>query len=92
MNYANPDRIPSMKLRGATAVAARLLAHKEAAYLPRRLTGIIRDLPLEATLDDLEPRPQDRAGLDFFFDMHGFGNILRQQARRVATGAQTMQS
>jgi 5'-3' exonuclease len=85
--YANLDRIPLMKLRGAAAVAARLLAHKEAAYLARRLTGIICDLPLEATLDDLKPRPPDSAGLDFFFDTHGFGNILRQQARRIAAGA-----
>jgi DNA polymerase I len=85
--YANLDRIPLMKLRGAAAIAARLFAHKEAAYLARRLTGIICDLPLEATLDDLKPRAQDSAGLGFFFDTHGFGNILRQQARRIAAGA-----
>jgi DNA polymerase I len=78
--YANLDRIPSMKLRGAAAVAARLLA--------RRLTGIVCDIPLEATLDDLKPRQPDTAGLEFFFDTHGFGNILRQQARRIAAGAQ----
>jgi 5'-3' exonuclease len=85
--YANLDRIPSMKLRGAAAVAARLLAHKEAAYLARRLTGIICDLPLETTLDDLKPRPPDSGRLDCFFDTHGFGNILRQQARRIAAAA-----
>ena len=85
--YANLDRIPSMKLRGAAALAARLLAHKEAAYLARRLTGIVCDIPLEATLDDLKRRRQDRAGLDFFFDRHGFGAILRQQVRRIAAGA-----
>ena len=84
--YANLDRIPLMKLRGAAAVAARLLAHKEAAYLARRLTGIVCDLPLEATLDDLKLRAPDSAGLSRFFDTHGFGNILRQQARRIAAG------
>jgi DNA polymerase-1 len=85
--YANLDRIPSMKLRGAAAIAARLLAHKDAAYLARRLTGIVCDIPLEATLDDLKPRQPDGAGLNFFFDTHGFGSILRQQARRIAAGA-----
>jgi hypothetical protein len=50
------------------------------------LTGIVCDMPLEATLDDLKPRPPDGAGLDFFFDAHGFGSILRQQARRIAAG------
>jgi DNA polymerase I len=85
--YANLERIPLLKLRGAATIAARLLEHKDAAYLARRLTGIVCDMPLEATLDDLRPRRPDGAGLDFFFDTHGFGNILRQQARRIAAGA-----
>jgi len=82
--YANLGKVPALKLRGAAAVAARLLAHKESAYLARRLTGIVCDIPLKATLDDLKPRPPDRARLESFFDAHGFGNILRQQARRIA--------
>jgi DNA polymerase I len=86
--YANLERVPAMKLRGAAAVAARLVAHKETAYLARRLTGIVCDMPLECTLDGLRPRPHDATALEAFFDRHGFGNILRQQARRIA-GAQT---
>ena len=86
--YANLERVPAMKLRGAAAVAARLLAHKEAAYLARRLTGIVCDIPLEFTLEGLRPRRPDAAGLTAFFDAHGFGNILRQQALRIA-GAHT---
>jgi DNA polymerase-1 len=82
--YANLHRVPLMKLRGAAAVAAKLLAHKESAYLARRLTGIVCDMPIDATLDDLKPRPQDSRGLAYFFDTHGFGNILRQQVRRIA--------
>jgi 5'-3' exonuclease len=86
--YANLERVPAMKLRGAAAVAARLLAHKEAAYLARRLTGIVCDIPLEFTLEGLRPRRPDAAGLTAFFNAHGFGNILRQQALRIA-GAHT---
>ena len=82
--YANLERVPTLKLRGAATVAARLLANKEAAYLARRLTGIVCDMPLEATLDDLKPRPPDAARLESFFDIHGFGSILRRQARRIA--------
>jgi 5'-3' exonuclease len=88
--YANLDRISLMKLRGAATVAARLLAHKEAAYLARRLTGIVCDLPIEVTLDQLKPHAPDLARLDAFFDLHGFGNILRQQARRIAGGRATL--
>jgi 5'-3' exonuclease len=82
--YENLHRIPLLKLRGASAVAAKLLEHKEAAYLARRLTGIVCDMPLDASLDDLRRRPHDSGKLGFFFDQHGFGNILRQQARRIA--------
>ena len=81
--YANIDRVPSLKLRGAAAIAHRLRAHKETAYLARRLTGIVCDMPLAATLDDLRPRPQDSAGLEAFFDAQGFGSILRTQSRRI---------
>jgi DNA polymerase-1 len=87
--YANLHRVPLLKLRGAAGVAARLLAHKEAAYLARRLTGIVCDLPIAASLEDLRPRPQNDALLAAFFDVHGFGSILRQQARRIA-GAATL--
>ena len=82
--YDNLHRVPELKLRGAAGVAAKLLAHKEAAYLARRLTRIVCDMPLDATLDDLKIKSQDSDKLSRFFDTHGFGNILRQQARRIA--------
>jgi 5'-3' exonuclease len=85
--YANIDRVPTLKMRGAAAVAGRLRAHKEAAYLARQLTGIVCDMPLDATLDDLKPRPPNSVRLDSFFDSHGFGSILRQQSRRIAGAA-----
>jgi hypothetical protein len=47
------------------------------------LTGIVCNIPLEFTLDELKPRPPDAARLEAFFDTHGFGNILRQQVRRI---------
>ena len=88
--YANLEKVAVMKLRGAAAVAARLLAHKEAAYLARRLTGIVCDIPLEFSLDQLTRRPPDTGGLERFFDTHGFGNILRQQSRRIALALATL--
>ena len=44
--YANLERVAALKLRGAGGIAAKLLAHKDAAYLARRLTGIVCDIPL----------------------------------------------
>ena len=87
--YENLHRVSALKLRGGAAIAARLLEHKDAAYLARRLTRIVCDLPLDATLDDLTIRPPDARGLESFFDTHGFGNILRQQARRIAAMVST---
>jgi len=82
--YANLEHLPGMKLRGAATLAAKLVAHKETAYLARRLTGIVCDIPLECSLDELKPRAPDAVRLEAFFDTHGFGNLLRQQARRIA--------
>ncbi len=82
--YENLDRVPALKLRGAAAVAARLRQHKETAYLARRLTEIVCDLPLSATPDDLRPAPPDLGRLEEFFDAHGFGPVLRRQAARIA--------
>ncbi len=89
--YANLERVAAMKLRGAAAVAAKLRLHKDAAYLARRLTGIVCDIPLVFTLDELKPRRPDTASLEAFFDTHGFGNILRHQARRIAGARATLE-
>ncbi len=85
--YANIDRVPHLKMRGAAGVAVRLSAHKEDAYLARRLTGIVCDVPIAASLDDLKPRPPDSAALADFFDAHGIGGILRRQAERITQAA-----
>jgi DNA polymerase-1 len=84
--YANLERVATLKLRGAATLAAKLLAHKEAAYRARRLTSIVCDMPLRATPEDLSRGVPDSAALHAFFDTHGFGNILRQQARRILGG------
>jgi DNA polymerase I len=85
--YANLPRVAALKLRGAGGLAAKLLAHRETAYLARQLTRILCDIPLPAQIDDLARRPPDGARLTSFFDEHGFGSILRQQARRIMSTA-----
>jgi 5'-3' exonuclease len=82
--YAGIDKVAQLKIRGAAGIAAKLRAHKEAAYFARRLTGIVCDIPLQASLDDLKPRAPDTAMLERFFDTHGFGRLLRVQAQRIA--------
>ena len=82
--YANLDRVASLGIRGAARLVRTLAAHEANAYLARRLTSIVCDVPLAAGLEDLKPRAPDLAALGDFFDAQGFGGILRRQVERVA--------
>ena len=81
--FENLDAVPKLKFRGAAFVADMLREHRESAFLSRRLTEIARDMPLEATLEDLDRGRPDLAALEAFCDAQGFGRMLRQQARRI---------
>ena len=41
----------------------------------------------DLALAEIAWRRPDSAGLECFFNTHGFGSILRQQARRIAAAA-----
>ena len=87
--YENLDAVAKLKFRGASFVAQSLREHRELAFLSRQLTGIACDMPLAVAHDDLRRRPPDLAAADAFYDAHGFGRMLREQARRVAQAAGT---
>jgi 5'-3' exonuclease len=82
--YDNLDKIPAIPVRGAGKLAAKLVEHREAAFLARRLTEIACDMPLEITHAELRRRPPDVSALTEFFDRHNFGPMLRRQAERLA--------
>ena len=82
--YDNLDQVANIPVRGAGKLAARLLEHREAAFLARRLTEIACDMPLEITHPELARRAPDIPALTDFFDRHNFGPLLRKQAERLA--------
>lgn len=82
--YDNLDAVAGLPIRGAAKLPERLREHREAAFLARRLTGIVCDMPLEVDRDSLRPRTPDRAALETFFDHHNFGPTLRRQSDRIA--------
>jgi 5'-3' exonuclease len=82
--YGGLERVAALKMRGAVALGARLLQHREAAYLARQLTGIACDVPLGATSHSLRRRSPDLAALTRFYDTQGFGPFLRRQGERLA--------
>jgi len=81
--YDNLDIVARLPIRGASKLPEKLLMHRDAAFLARRLTEIVRDAPIEAMREDLRLAQPNRAGLDEFFDRHQFGPMLRRQSERL---------
>jgi DNA polymerase I len=82
--YDNLDAVAALPLRGAAKLPAKLLAHRDTAFLARQLTEIARDMPLDVPREALLRGAPDLAGLTGFFDHHNFGPMLRKQAERLA--------
>jgi DNA polymerase-1 len=82
--YDNLDQVANIPVRGAGKLAAKLVQHREAAYLARRLTEIACDMPLDIAHTELTRRAPDVTALAEFFDRHNFGPMLRRQAERLA--------
>jgi 5'-3' exonuclease len=81
--YARLDEVAGLPLRGARAVAARLAAGREAAFLSRRLATIARDAPVTADLGELKLGGADPERIDPLFDRLGFVR-LRERIPRWA--------
>lgn len=87
--YDNLESVAKLPVRGAAKLPARLLEHREVAFLARRLTEIARDMPLETDREALRLRPPDLAALGAFYDRQNFGPMLRRQGERLAQLART---
>jgi DNA polymerase-1 len=59
--YANLDKIPELPIRGAKTLAAKLLEHRDMAYLSYELATIKLDVALDVHIDDLHMGPVDPA-------------------------------
>ena len=82
--YADLTAVAALKLRGAASLAARLVEHREAVYLARRLTRIACDLRLGVAREGLRRRLPDMTALASLYDQLGFGPFLRRQGERLA--------
>jgi DNA polymerase-1 len=82
--YENIGRVAALGLRGGSALGERLLTHRESAFVARRLTRIVCDMPLGVSARDLQPKVPDLAALSAFYDRLGFGPLLRRQGERLA--------
>ena len=82
--YANLDRVCDVACRGAKTLGGKLEAHRDAALLARKLTGIACDAVFERPAGGLRPRAPDLGALNALFDEVDFGMALRRQAERIA--------
>jgi 5'-3' exonuclease len=85
--YDGLDEVANLPIRGAGKLAARLLEHRDAAYLARQLTLIHCEMPLTAGRLELRRRTPDHPNLHRFCDAQGFGALLRRQAERLTVAA-----
>jgi len=61
--YEKLEQIPSLPIRGAKTLPAKLAEHKALAYLSRQLATIKTDVELALTLDELQPTAPNREKL-----------------------------
>ncbi|MGY2259379.1 DNA polymerase I [Pseudomonas sp. SDO55104_S430] len=88
--YAQLDIVPTLPIRGAKTLPAKLEEHKEMAFLSYALATIKVDVPLDIELDDLQMGPEDQAKLTELYNLLEFKswlNDLQRDAKRVELGA-----
>jgi DNA polymerase-1 len=89
--YANLDKVPGLPIRGAKGLPAKLVEHREMAYLSYQLATIKTDVPLNIEIDSLHPGEPDQAALVELYGQLEFKNwldeLLRQNKALVARAA-----
>lgn len=81
--YERIDEVPWLSIRGAKSLHRKLLDHREAAELARRLTAIDTSVESVLAAPDLTRAETDTAELNQLFDQLSFGGMLRQRCLRV---------
>lgn len=82
--YADLDRIPGLKLRGARTLSDKLRQHRDSVFLARKLTHITCDMQLGVGIEGLRRQLPDAPALGALYDRLGFGPFLRRQSERLA--------
>nr|WP_180202022.1 DNA polymerase I [Pseudomonas sp. SbOxS1]NYU01299.1 DNA polymerase I [Pseudomonas sp. SbOxS1] len=88
--YAQLDIVPTLPIRGAKNLPAKLEEHKEMAFLSYQLATIKVDVPLDIGLDDLQMGPEDPAKLYELYSLLEFKswlNDLDRDAKRLELSA-----
>ena len=90
--YEQLDIVPTLPIRGAKTLPAKLEEHREMAFLSYQLATIKVDVPLDVGLDDLHLREPDReklAELYALLEFKSWLDELQRDAKRVELKAAT---
>jgi len=88
--YAQLDIVPTLPIRGAKTLPAKLEEHKEMAFLSYQLATIKVDVPLDIGLDDLQMGAEDPEKLYELYSLLEFKswlNDLQRDAKRIELSA-----
>lgn len=88
--YEQLDIVPTLPIRGAKTLPAKLEEHKEMAFLSYQLATIKIDVPLDVGLDDLhlgEPDREKLAELYSLLEFKSWLDELQRDAKRTELSA-----
>ncbi|WP_341961155.1 DNA polymerase I [Pseudomonas sp. RC10] len=86
--YENLDKVPTLAIRGAKSLPAKLEEHKEMAFLSYQLATIKIDVPLDIELDALHCGEPDREALLALYtelEFKSWINDLQRDAKQEGT-------
>jgi DNA polymerase-1 len=88
--YAQLDIVPTLPIRGAKTLPAKLEEHKEMAFLSYRLATIKIDVPLDVGLDDLQMGKPDHDKLAELYTLLEFKSWFDENQRDAKRSGQDL--
>ena len=88
--YASLDKVPELPIRGAKGLPAKLLEHKDMAYLSYQLATIKCDVELNVEIDALHPGEPDREALAELYRTLEFKSWLDDLQRQAKSDSEQL--
>lgn len=91
--YDNIDQVATLPIRGARTLGAKLLEHREIAYLSRKLATIKTDVELELDIDSMQMQPpQDDILLELYqrLEFKSWQDEIRRRSEGAASATKSV--
>ena len=81
--YENIAQVSQLAIRNAGKIAENLKRHKEQAFIARRLTTLVSEIPLDSGVSGYGVSPANGAELDRLIRLIGRGNGFIERIKHV---------